>query len=76
MRVPTLVWPRTGDDWTECFTSYGTVLPLAPYVGFTALTGDVSDAHECVPSFYSLPYAFPSAQNAETLIDHPTASSA
>ena len=37
-----------GDEWTECFTSYGTVLPLAPYVGFSALTGDVSDNHECV----------------------------
>ena len=46
---------HVGDEWTECFTSYGTVLPLAPYVGFSALTGDVSDNHECVPLLFSVP---------------------
>ena len=37
-----------GDEWTECFTVYGIALPTAPYVGFSAITGDVSDNHECV----------------------------
>lgn len=39
---------RKGDEWTECFTVYGIALPTAPYVGFSALTGDVSDNHEYV----------------------------
>ncbi|PIL33646.1 transporter [Ganoderma sinense ZZ0214-1] len=39
---------KAWDDWTDCFTAYGTVLPLAPYVGFTALTGDVADNHDII----------------------------
>lgn len=45
----------TGDDWTECFTVPGVVLPTAPFLGFSALTGDVFDAHEYVPDFCSSP---------------------
>ena len=36
----------TGDDWSDCFTINGISLPPNPYLGFSAMTGDVSDAHE------------------------------
>ncbi|RDX48732.1 hypothetical protein K466DRAFT_650693 [Polyporus arcularius HHB13444] len=39
---------KAWDEWTECFTVYGVSLPLAPYVGFSALTGDVSDNHDII----------------------------
>lgn len=35
-----------GDDWSDCFRVDDIKLPLAPHLGFSALTGDVSDAHE------------------------------
>ena len=35
-----------GDDWTDCFTLSPISLPPSPYVGFSAMTGDVFDAHE------------------------------
>ncbi|EPQ26668.1 uncharacterized protein PFL1_05648 [Pseudozyma flocculosa PF-1] len=34
------------DHWDMCFKVDNITLPLNPYLGFTALTGDVSDAHE------------------------------
>lgn len=37
-----------GDEWTECFTVWDITLPNTPYLGFTAMTGDVSDNHEYV----------------------------
>lgn len=37
-----------GDDWTECFTVNGISLPTAPFIGISAMTGDVSDNHEYV----------------------------
>ena len=40
-----------GDDWTDCFFIPKVTLPPTPFLGFTAMTGDVSDAHE-----YALPY--------------------
>ena len=39
-----------GDDWSDCFHIKNLVLPITPYLGFTAMTGDVSDAHEYVIS--------------------------
>jgi len=36
------------DEWTECFTLEGVDLPPQPYLGFSALTGDVDDAHDVV----------------------------
>ena len=35
-----------GDDWSDCFHVKNVALPNVPYLGFTAMTGDVSDAHE------------------------------
>lgn len=39
----------SGDDWTDCFHVDGISLPSNLYLGFSAMTGDVADAHECVP---------------------------
>jgi mannose-binding lectin 2 len=46
-----LAW-FAGDEWTDCFTVKGISLPAAPYLGFSAMTGDVSDAHEYVSHLY------------------------
>ena len=43
-----MICGHVGDEWAECFTVHGLTLPLAPYVGFSALTGDISDNHEYV----------------------------
>lgn len=34
------------DHWEPCFKVDNITLPSKPYLGFTALTGDVSDAHD------------------------------
>ncbi|KAI0317418.1 concanavalin A-like lectin/glucanase [Amylostereum chailletii] len=36
------------DDWTDCFSVRGITLPPNPYVGFSALTGDVHDPHDVI----------------------------
>ncbi|KAN0062703.1 hypothetical protein ACQY0O_004898 [Thecaphora frezii] len=36
------------DTWERCFKIGNITLPNQPYLGFTALTGDVSDAHDIV----------------------------
>ncbi|THH18688.1 hypothetical protein EW146_g2351 [Bondarzewia mesenterica] len=36
------------DDWSDCFTANGISLPTNPYLGFSAMTGDVSDAHDII----------------------------
>jgi mannose-binding lectin 2 len=33
------------DEWIKCFET-SIVLPESPYLGFSAMTGDVSDNHE------------------------------
>ena len=44
--VSMLTWTPVGDEWTDCFTIHGISLPLASYLGFSAMTGEVHDAHE------------------------------
>ncbi|KIP03716.1 hypothetical protein PHLGIDRAFT_110493 [Phlebiopsis gigantea 11061_1 CR5-6] len=39
---------RAWDDWTECFTVKGISLPTAPFIGISAMTGDVSDNHDVI----------------------------
>ena len=41
---------KAWDEWTDCFHIPNVELPLAPLLGFSALTGDVYDAHEYVSS--------------------------
>ncbi|PWN51025.1 hypothetical protein IE53DRAFT_68185 [Violaceomyces palustris] len=36
------------DQWETCFMRDNITMPLNPYLGFTALTGDVSDNHDIV----------------------------
>ncbi|KAH9485662.1 VIP36-like protein [Psilocybe cubensis] len=36
------------DDWTDCFRIEKPSLPTAPFLGFSAMTGDVSDAHDII----------------------------
>jgi hypothetical protein len=44
--LPNYILISPGDDWTDCFYVEGAKLPESPYLGFSAMTGDVSDAHE------------------------------
>jgi len=39
---------KAWDDWSECFHVDGFSLPSSPYLGFSAMTGDVSDAHDII----------------------------
>lgn len=39
---------KAWDTWTDCFRIEGVSIPLAPYLGFSALTGDVFDAHDII----------------------------
>ncbi|GAA5857235.1 hypothetical protein JCM8547_009390 [Rhodosporidiobolus lusitaniae] len=36
------------DEWTTCFAIEGLELPSNPFLGFSALTGDVSDNHDII----------------------------
>ncbi|KAK0546302.1 hypothetical protein OC846_004965 [Tilletia horrida] len=36
------------DEWESCFKVYNVTAPLNPYLGFSALTGAVSDSHDIV----------------------------
>ncbi|KZT41876.1 concanavalin A-like lectin/glucanase [Sistotremastrum suecicum HHB10207 ss-3] len=40
------------DEWTPCIKVRDVSLPTSPFLGFTALTGEVYDAHEYDPSLY------------------------
>ncbi|KAF8870471.1 legume-like lectin family-domain-containing protein [Infundibulicybe gibba] len=37
---------KAWDDWTDCFYIEKISLPTAPFLGFSAITGDVADAHD------------------------------
>ncbi|KAJ2811714.1 hypothetical protein H4S07_001879, partial [Coemansia furcata] len=37
---------QPNDKWLDCFTISNVTLPEDPYLGFTALTGDISDNHD------------------------------
>ncbi|KAH0588665.1 hypothetical protein H2248_004479 [Termitomyces sp. 'cryptogamus'] len=39
---------KAWDEWTDCFHVKNITLPLNPFLGFTAMTGDVSDAHDII----------------------------
>ncbi|GAA5922220.1 Uip5p [Sporobolomyces koalae] len=53
------------DEWTTCFVVEGLELPQNPFLGFSAVTGDVSDAHDIVSITTSnVAYHPPSAGNS------------
>jgi mannose-binding lectin 2 len=39
---------KAWDDWTDCFFIPKLALPKNPFLGFTAMTGDVSDSHDII----------------------------
>jgi len=39
---------KAWDDWTDCFYIPKISLPPNPFLGFSAMTGDVSDAHDII----------------------------
>ncbi|KAG6897743.1 hypothetical protein C0992_011671 [Termitomyces sp. T32_za158] len=39
---------KAWDEWTDCFHVNNITLPLNPFLGFSAMTGDVSDAHDII----------------------------
>jgi len=54
---------KAWDEWTPCFRVDKLQLPANPFVGFTAMTGDVSDAHDIISvSSYSAILSSPESQ--------------
>jgi len=39
---------KAWDEWTECFRIHNVTLPQNPFIGFSAMTGDVFDAHDII----------------------------
>ncbi|PFH50471.1 hypothetical protein AMATHDRAFT_61073 [Amanita thiersii Skay4041] len=39
---------KAWDEWTDCFRLENVTLPTNPFVGYTAMTGDVADAHDII----------------------------
>ncbi|KAF8652281.1 hypothetical protein AX16_004470 [Volvariella volvacea WC 439] len=39
---------KAWDDWVDCIFVQNVTLPPTPYIGFSALTGDVYDAHDII----------------------------
>jgi len=54
---------KAWDDWTDCFTVNDISLPTSPYLGFSAMTGDVFDNHDIISvTTYSAILSSPDAQ--------------
>ncbi|GAA5926823.1 hypothetical protein JCM3775_007049 [Rhodotorula graminis] len=53
------------DEWTTCFAVEGIELPSQPFLGFSALTGDVSDAHDIISVTTSNIAYHPPASNSK-----------
>ncbi|KAF8637788.1 hypothetical protein AX17_002579 [Amanita inopinata Kibby_2008] len=45
---------KAWDEWTDCFHVENVTLPPSPFIGYSAMTGDVYDAHEYVPWLSSI----------------------
>ncbi|KAI0001053.1 legume-like lectin family-domain-containing protein [Russula vinacea] len=39
---------RGWEEWSDCFTLKDISIPTNPYIGLTAMTGDVTDAHDVI----------------------------
>ncbi|KAF9268450.1 hypothetical protein L218DRAFT_917200 [Marasmius fiardii PR-910] len=39
---------KAWDDWSDCFRVENITLPTGPFLGFSAMTGDVFDAHDII----------------------------
>lgn len=39
---------KAWDEWSDCFRVDKISLPASPYLGFSAMTGDVYDAHDII----------------------------
>lgn len=39
---------KAWDEWSDCFRLENVTLPTNPFIGLTAMTGDVSDAHDII----------------------------
>jgi len=39
---------KAWDDWSDCFYIDKISLPVGPFLGFSAMTGDISDAHDII----------------------------